>query len=271
MRPPIALAVALLAGCAGVQRPPAAAAPSPTGGHRRELVKRILRHNVRVFVMEGTVAKRTASGVVVGTELASTGTSSFVLTNAHVVAPGKLKDPRYVVVVDNGVDSLEYVGAPVAAGSVPEMDLALIQVRGVALEPVELATDDELALGDDVLVVAAPFGRALSLSGGMVSQVERERKSGAPTMLKTDAPIGYGASGGGVYSALTGRLLALVEGYRTAKVGFAVDKNDYSFDVPMPGETFAAPSAKVRRFLNSVGYGRLVSPARADEQQTARR
>ena len=41
-------------------------------------------------------------------------------------------------------------------------------------------------------------------------------------MVKTDAPIGYGASGGGIFSLETGKLLAIVEGYRTAKVGFAV-------------------------------------------------
>ena len=78
-------------------------------------------------------------------------------------------------------------------------------------------------------------------------------------MLKTDAPIGYGASGGGIFSLETGKLLAIVEGYRTAKVGFAVAEQDYSFDVPMPGETFAAPTSKVRRFLESKGFGRLLT------------
>ena len=89
-------------------------------------------------------------------------------------------------------------------------------------------------------------------------------------MLKTDAPIGYGASGGGIYSLETGRLLAIVEGYRTAKVGFAVAEQSYSFDVPMPGETFAAPSSKVRRFLQDKGYERLLTH-RAAPSTTARR
>jgi serine protease Do len=78
-------------------------------------------------------------------------------------------------------------------------------------------------------------------------------------MLKTDAPVGYGASGGGVFSASTGRLLAIIEGYRTAKIGFALEQQDYSFDVPMPGETFAAPTAKVRFFLKKNGFDRFVA------------
>ena len=146
----------------------------------------------------------------------------------------------------------------VATGSVPDMDLALLKVPGLPLEPAQLASDSEPELGDDVVVAASPFGRALSLSGGMVSQLEWDKESKKPRMVKTDAAIGYGASGGGIFSLESGKLLAIVEGYRTAKVGFAVAEQNYSFDVPMPGETFAAPSAKVRVFLQQKGFARLL-------------
>ena len=76
--------------------------------------------------------------------------------------------------------------------------------------------------------------------------------------MKTDAPIGYGASGGGVFSIPSGKLIGLVEGYRTAKVAFGgVAGSDFSFDVPMPGETFLAPPGKVRAFLARAGLARL--------------
>jgi len=76
--------------------------------------------------------------------------------------------------------------------------------------------------------------------------------------MKTDAPIGYGASGGGVFGVPGGKLIGLVEGYRTAKVSFGgVAGSDYSFDVPMPGETFLSPPAKIRAFLVRAGIGRL--------------
>ena len=146
----------------------------------------------------------------------------------------------------------------VATGSVPDMDLALLKVPGLPLEPAQLASDSEPELGDDVVVAASPFGRALSLSGGMVSQLEWDKESKKPRMVKTDAAIGYGASGGGIFSLESGKLLAIVEGYRTAKVGFAVAEQNFSFDVPMPGETFAAPTAKVRTFLQQKGFARLL-------------
>lgn len=243
---------------------------------RKEQVRRILPHNVRLAVVEGGKAKRTASGVIIGNEKTAEGLVSYVLTNAHAVEMDDLKDPSLVVIVDDRADSTEYAARVVATGSVPDMDLALLKVPGLSLAPAQLAADSELELGDDVVVAASPFGRALSLSGGMLSQVEWDKDSKKPRMVKTDAPIGYGASGGGIFSLETGKLLAIVEGYRTAKVGFAVAEQNYSFDVPMPGETFAAPSGKVRQFLHQKGFARLLGgtagtgPA-TDGSQTASR
>lgn len=240
---------------------------------RKTVVRQILPHNVRLVTTEGGKVRRTASGVVVGTERTPEGVASYVITNAHAVALGDLKEPVLTITQEKRGDVTEYAAEVVATGQVPEMDLALLRVRGVALTPAELATDEELEVGEDVVVAASPFGRALSLSGGMLSQVEWDRETKAPKMIKTDAPIGYGASGGGIFSLETGRLLAIVEGYRTAKVAFAVNEKDFSFDVPMPGETFAAPTSKVRRFLAQHGWSKLVQrPApEGGSSQTAQR
>lgn len=256
-----------------VMNQPAAFTPRPT---RKQQVKRILPHNVRLAIVEGGKARRTASGVVIGNEKTAEGLVSYVITNAHAVEMDDLKDPSLVIIVDERADSTEYKAQVVATGSVPDLDLALVKVPGLPLEPAQLASDAELELGDDVVVAACPFGRPLSLSGGMVSQVEWDKESKKPRMLKTDAPIGYGASGGGIFSLESGKLLAIVEGYRTAKVGFAVAEQNYSFDVPMPGETFAAPTSKVRSFLQQKGFAWLLggtapaAPA-ADGSQTASR
>ena len=225
---------------------------------RRDMVRQILPYNVRFMVYEGSAARRTASGVAIGNDTGPEGVFTYVLTNAHAVDPEGLEHPTYAVLVENRGEVAEYPATPVAVGSVPELDLALVKVRGITLPAAPLAEDSELELGDDVVVAAAPYGRALSLSGGMVSQLEWDQQSRRPRMLKTDAPIGYGASGGGIYSLSSGKLLAIVEGYRTAKVGFAVADQPFSFDVPMPGETFAAPSAKVRGFLEKNGFARLL-------------
>jgi serine protease Do len=239
---------------------------------RKQVVREIVPHTVRLVVSEGGKARRTASGVVIGTERTAQGVSSYVLTNAHAVEVDDLKDPRMVITQEHQAEVTEYPVEVVATGHVPEMDLALLRVPGQELAPAELASDTELELGEDVVVAACPFGKSLSLSGGMLSQVEWDRETKHPKMVKTDAPIGYGASGGGIFSLETGKLLAIVEGYRTAKVGFAVADKDFSFDVPMPGETFAAPTAKVRKFLEQKGFSRiLASTSEGGVGQTAQR
>ncbi|NRD58294.1 S1 family peptidase [Corallococcus exiguus] len=246
--------------------------PQPT---RKAMVRRILPLNVRLVTTEDGKVRRSASGVVIGTEAGEAGPVSYVLTNAHAVEQGDLKEPVLKVVLDRRAETHEYLAEVVATGQVPDVDLALLRVTGVTWPVAELAADDEPEPGEDVVVAASPYGRALSISGGMVSQVEWDKETKHPHMLKTDAPIGYGASGGGIFSIETGRLLAIVEGYRTAKVDFEVASQNFSFDVPMPGETFAAPSAKVRGFLQAKGFGRLLERSAdaegAGPQKTASR
>jgi hypothetical protein len=142
-------------------------------------------------------------------------------------------------------------------GEVPAEDLAILEI-GEMLPAVSLGQPVDAQVGEDVVVIGAPYGRSLSVSAGIVSQLEvvdgdpRQQRS-----MKTDAPIGYGASGGGVFTVPGGKLVGLVEGYRTAKVSFGgIGGNDFSFDVPMPGETFLSPPAKIRAFLVRAGIGR---------------
>jgi S1-C subfamily serine protease len=149
-----------------------------------------------------------------------------------------------------------------ARGRVPEADIAVLEVPG-ELPVTPLAADEGLELGDDLVVIGAPFGKGLSVAAGIVSQVEYDFAENAaadraPKAMKTDAAIGYGSSGGGVFDVPRGRLVGLVEGYRTARVAFGKEEEQYAFDVPMPGETFVAPAAKIRRFLAESGLGRLV-------------
>lgn len=226
---------------------------------RKDVARKVVPASVRVFLDSKGQVRRSGTGVVIAREITSTGGGSYILTNAHVIDDRGVEEPRVRVIVEHGPDSFEYDAQFVAAGTIPEMDLALLKLPGVLLEPVELALDSEVETGDDVLVVASPFDRGLTLSGGMVSQVEWDPATRTPKTIKTDAAVGYGSSGGGVFSVTTGKLLGIVEGYRTTRVGFAIAQQDFSFDLPMPGETFAAPAAKVRRFIGDKGFAHLIS------------
>lgn len=264
------LAGSLSLGCASSSvrpEPQADSGAEPLGRTvpgRKQVIQAILPSNVRVAVVEEGRPIRAASGVVIastpeaGAEGAPVGRpTSWVMTNAHV-AVNVLHGEGRILEVWVGPEGEEekHVARLVALGDVPDTDLAVLEVPGLASRPVELATDD-IEVGEDVVAVGAPYGKGISVSTGIVSQVRRQ--DGSDWSLKTDAPIGYGASGGGIFRVSDGRLLAVVEGYRTAKVSFPVEERSYSFDIPMPGETFAAPVGKIRAFLQEEGLTHLVT------------
>ena len=231
------------------------ALPSFAKSEKSRVVQRALRHSVRVEVLVRERVERAASGVVVATE----GDTSYVLTNQHVVQREGLSGSASFQVVVERPKLRRLRARVIAEGKVPDEDLALLAVYGEALSPAQIAAEENVDVGDDVVVIGAPYGRALSVSSGIVSQLEiDDQDPKLQRAMKTDAPIGYGASGGGVFDIPTGRLVGLVEGYRTAKVAFGgLSKDEFSFDVPMPGETFLSPPAKIRAFILRSGIGKL--------------
>src|SRR2546421_387924 len=153
-----------------------------------------LARSVRVEVMVKGKVERAASGVVVAAE----GLTSYVLTNEHVVQrEGLAGNASFMVVVER--PRLHRLKARVIAeGKVPDEDLALLAVEGESLPVAAVAGEDQVDVGDDVVVVGAPYGRSLSVSAGIVSQLEYdEQDARLQRSMKTDAPIGYGASAGG--------------------------------------------------------------------------
>ncbi len=254
---------ALAAGLVLVASPLLAASPAKGSNPRASTVQRVFPSAVRVHISAGGEVVRSASGI----GFARDGGRTYILTNAHVVEPGRgWKPPVEVKVLSSGRPSA-LTAKVVACGKVPDSDLAVLEVEA-ELPVTPLAADDGLELGDDLVVIGAPFGKGLSVAAGIVSQVEYDFPENgsaprSPKSLKTDAAIGYGSSGGGVFDVPGGQLIGLVEGYRTARVAFGNGKpeDQYAFDVPMPGETFVAPAAKIRRFVSESGLGRLVPEA----------
>ena len=79
--------------------------------------------------------------------------------------------------------------------------------------------------------------------------------AGVPRMV--DVSVSYGSSGGGVFDAQTGDLVALVEAYRTARIALPRDPGA-SVQVPVAGETTVIPAATIVRFLADRGLGPLL-------------
>ncbi|HET7876460.1 MAG TPA: serine protease [Methylomirabilota bacterium] len=251
------LAAALAGGC-GMARP-----WEPT---REDILERILPSAVQVVVEQHEGRRvRTGSGVVIAARRSTQGISCFVLTAGHTVSDGAGQRQTHVVFGRHLAAGTKLPAVVLARRESEAVDLALLRAESDRCVPAPLGHPP--VLGESVWVVAFPWGRHLTLAGGIVSQLNGEADASpeSASRLMVDASVSYGASGGGVYEARTGGLIGLVEGYRTARVSSQGTSSGWYIDVPVPGQTFVTPLADIRRFLGEVGYAELIGgvPSRA--------
>jgi serine protease Do len=226
--------LALAAGCA----------TSGRTASRSDVIRQILPSTVQLRCERDGGDRRAGSGVVLARDSATRRT--WIITTRHFLEP---LAPQKVSVGFAG--SKVRVAARVVSVSAGS-DLALLEIEGIEWTPARLK--DTVALGDEVWVVAYPWGRSMTLSSGVVSQVVREDVDvpyeGPARMV--DVSVSYGASGGGVFDVPTGALIGLVESYRTARMSMK-DSPDRVIEIPVPGETTLISADAIRRFIVETG------------------
>ncbi|MFI6510271.1 S1C family serine protease [Streptosporangium sp. NPDC050855] len=124
--------------------------------------------------------------------------SGHLLTNAHVLA-GSAAGAGVTVVLDDG----RRLPAAVV-GTDEAYDLAVLRVDDArGLTAAVLGRSADLAVGDQVLAVGSPLGLAGTVTGGIVSALDRQVRLGGrgQTALQTDASINPGNSGGPLVNA----------------------------------------------------------------------
>lgn len=227
MRSLALLVMTLAIGCASL--PPAA--------ERGDVIRKIVASTVQLR-SEREGVRRAASGIVIASDAVSR--RSWILTTRHFLA-GRESQP---VSMSRGAARATAKVSVIAT----DVDLAILEVAGVALPGVTFK--DVAQLGDEVWVVAFPWGRRLTVVSGIVSQLVGDdgeaAVAGAPRMI--DASVSYGSSGGGVFDAATGALIGIVEGYRTARM---TTKEERALEIPVAGETTLISSQAIRAFLAS--------------------
>ncbi|MEK6326429.1 MAG: trypsin-like peptidase domain-containing protein [Actinomycetota bacterium] len=156
-----------------------------------------------------------------------------IATNAHVVTDGSagggpIQEAKevYVQFADRNQVAADIVGFD------PHADVALLKVDpdGLDLRPLELATDEEVKVGQPVAAIGSPFGEDRSLSVGVVSATNRSIQSLTQFQIdgaiQTDASINPGNSGGPLLDA-DGHVIGIDQQINTTSggnegVGFAV-------------------------------------------------
>jgi serine protease Do len=131
----------------------------------------------------------------------------LVVTNAHVV---KNASEIHVTAWDGRNLEARLLGTD------PDIDLAVLQVRGLNLPAVAIGSTRGLRVGEDVFAVGNPYGHGHSVTRGILSARARALGRAAfDLFLQTDAAINPGNSGGplfddegqlvGVNTAIDGR------------------------------------------------------------------
>lgn len=152
------------------------------------------------------------SGVIVDS-------NGYILTNYHVVQ----RAARIQVTLANGI---EYEGRLVAGDETS--DLALIKIdTPEPLVEIEFAEDEDVLLGETVIVLGNPFGLGHTITVGVLSATNREAEFNGEVLyrniLQTDAAVNPGSSGGPLMN-VNGELIGInVAVHKKAQnIGFAI-------------------------------------------------
>ncbi len=181
---------------------------------------------------------------------------SQIITAAHVV---DVAEKLFVQFLDG-----ETIEAKVVS-TFNEADVALIRLvrpkKNAVL--VALGDSDKSKVGEQVVVIGAPFGLAHSLSSGYISSKISNTKDTNPftnsEFIQTDAAINTGNSGGPMFN-LDGEVIGVVSQIKTITggfqgIGFAASSNiakDLLIDkkIPWTGADFLPLSGKSAQLLN---------------------
>ena len=250
----VTLASLALAGCAGAWQ---------REGRSERALDHVLPSSVQVILEQQEGRRfRSASGVMIGARPGPAGVECLILTSGHTLAGSARGKNVFVLSRRHEGPGVRTPASVLAVGEADGIDLALLATKDPDCAAATIGKPARL--GESVWVVSFPWGQELTVSRGVISQVRRGgpgHAAGAGRLM-VDAPVSYGASGGGVFRANSGELIGVVEGYSTARVAFEGPSAPAHIDVPVPGQTFVTPVGDVIEFLRGQGHAPRVADAK---------
>ena len=174
---------------------------------------------VRLSLVVITTATATSGGLGAGTVVKDDGT---ILTALHVVRGATTITVRFA----DGTQSVATVTA-----STPDQDIAVLSPATLPEVVVPATLGGGVGVGDEVFALGNPLGYAASLSGGVVSALNRTVTIQGTTLnglIQTDAAVNPGNSGGPLVNK-AGQVVGVVTALANpsgadsfAGIGFAV-------------------------------------------------
>ena len=159
------------------------------------------------------------SGTGSGWIYKSSGSSTYIVTNNHVVADYAVSGGTLTVELNNGD---QYPASIVGRDS--NYDLAVIKISKGNLPEIVIGDSSKIAVGDPVVAIGSPLGLASTVTSGIVSALNRPVTTGTQgsesyvDAIQTDAAINPGNSGGALLDG-SGRIIGVNSAIATLSSG----------------------------------------------------
>ena len=202
----------------------------------------------KVFPTVVTINVTTANGggTGSGSVFKTSATTSYVVTNNHVIESAALATGTINVELDNG-DSFPAT----IVGRDPNYDLAVLKISKGNLPIIPIGDSTSIRIGDQVIAFGSPLGLDHTVTSGIVSSLNRPVVTGDGATssesfvdaIQTDAAINPGNSGGPLTDSL-GRMIGI--NAATATLGSTSGQSGSI------GLGFAIPMNQALRVMNEI-------------------
>ncbi len=164
--------------------------------------------------IKSVVSIRTGAGQGTGFIITNDG---YIVTNAHVLRGGS--DIQSITYESEMIET-EFIGQDLI------LDIALLKIPG---NPVVLdfGDSDDIQIGEKVIAIGNPLGLSFTVTGGIISAVNRIGPNGLDAYIQTDAALNPGNSGGPLINK-KGKVIGINNfkaGEGSENIGFALESN----------------------------------------------
>lgn len=177
------------------------------------------------------VSAAAGSGTGSGSVYKTSATSSYIITNNHVVEDAATSGKITVELLNGDLIDAKIVGRD------SNYDLAVIQVQRGNLPVIAIGDSSKISVGDPVIAIGSPLGLASTVTSGIISALNRPVTAGTVgaesyvNAIQTDASINPGNSGGALVDA-QGRIIGVNSAIATLSSGGTTGSIGLGFSIP---------------------------------------
>ena len=183
-------------------------------------------------VVSVLVSGSTGSGTGSGSVIRTSSTSSYILTNNHVVELATTGGTIKIELSNGDTIDAKLVGRDT------NYDLAVVQVQQGNLPVITFGDSSKVSIGDPVVAIGSPLSLASTVTSGIISAINRPVTTGTVgsesyiDAIQTDAAINPGNSGGALLDS-SGRIIGVNSAIATLTSGGATGSIGLGFSIPI--------------------------------------